>query len=399
MMIARLLDLSKILPDRQSCFLFGPRGSGKTRLVEEFLAGAGTSWVVNLLEEDLYHRYIARPSLIRHEVESRLADGRNGARPLTVFVDEVQRLPNLLNEVHGLIERHRGKVRFILTGSSARKLRRGGANLLAGRAWTLHLHPLTHLESADDLSRALHYGTLPGIYLALSSPARALRAYVHTYLREEILQESILRRVDAFVRFMDVAGQMNGEPINFTKVGRDCGVSTKTVQDYYSILVDTLVVFRLDGWTRSVRKQLLQQPKFYWFDCGVLNAIRGELASAPVEGSSRFGGLFESWIVQEMVRLNDYAETDYRFHYWRTNNGMEVDIVLSRDATHPLFAIEIKSGTAPTLSDVSGLTSFHSENPKAILWCICRTPTAYTLGPVQFLPWKNAFAKLFPAGQ
>ena len=365
-------------------------------MVETFLLGSGTSWSANLLEEDLYHRYLANPSMIRHEIESRLATAKKTDLPLTVFIDEIQRLPSLLNEVHGLIERHKGKVRFILTGSSARKLRRGGANLLAGRAWTLHLHPLTHREGVTDLKRALHYGTLPGIYLSKTPPQRALRAYVHTYLREEIRQESLLRRIDAFVRFMDVAAQMNGEPVNFAKIGRDCGVSIKTVQDYYSILVDTLITFRLDGWAHSVRKQLRQQPKFYWFDCGVLNAIRGELAAPPPEGSSRYGNLFETWVVLETIRLNDYAETDYRFHYWRTNNGMEVDLVLSRDATHAEKAIEIKSAAAPTLEDVRGLLSFQSENPRTELWCACRTPRAYKIGDVLFLPWKDALARLFP---
>jgi predicted AAA+ superfamily ATPase len=314
----------------------------------------------------------------------------------TVFIDEVQRLPNLLNEVHALIERHRNRLQFILTGSSARKLRRGGANLLAGRAWTIHLHPLTHRESASDLARALHFGTLPGIYLAEASPERTLRAYVQTYLKEEIQQEANLRRVDGFVRFMDVAGQMNGEPVNFTKIGRDCGVSTKTVQDYYSILVDTLLVFRLDGWAHSVRKQLRQQPKFYWFDCGVLNAIRGDLGAAPKEGSSRYGNLFETWVIQEMLRLNDYAETDCRFHFWRTNTGMEVDVVLSRDGVRARTAIEIKSSTAPGPEEVGGLLSFQSENPNAELWCVCRTPQAYSAGGIRFLPWQDALLKLFP---
>ena len=395
-MVKRTLDLSGLLPKRQSCFLFGPRASGKTLLVERFLSDSGTSWGINLLEEDLYHRYLVQPSLIRHEIENHLAATKRVDLPLTIFIDEIQRLPSLLNEVHALIERHKGKVRFILTGSSARKLRRGGANLLAGRAWTLHLHPLTHREVAIDLKRALHYGTLPGIYLSKPSPQRALRSYVQTYLREEIRQEALLRRIDAFVRFMDVAGQMNGEPVNFAKIGRACGVSIKTVQDYYSILVDTLIAFRLDGWVHSVRKQLRQQPKFYWFDCGVLNTIRGEIASPPSEGSSRFGNLFETWIILEVIRLNDYAETDYRFHYWRTNNGMEVDLVLSRDATHAEKAIEIKSATAPTLEDVRGLLSFQSENPGTELWCVCRTPRAYTIGAVSFLPWKDALARLFP---
>lgn len=391
-MVKRLLNLEKTVPVAQSAFLFGPRGSGKTHLVEEFLKQEGQSWTVNLLEEDLYARYLTRPSLLRSEIEHRLENKSH----LTVFIDEIQRLPALLNEAHALIERHKGTLRFILTGSSVRKLRRGGANLLAGRAWTLHMHPLTHRESALDLSRALHYGTLPGIYLSDASPERALRAYVQTYLKEEIRQEALLRRVDGFVRFMDVSGQMNGEPVNFTKIARDCGVSVKTAQDYYSILVDTLIAFRLDGWAHSIRKQLRQQPKFYWFDCGVLNAVRGELSTAPTESSSRYGNLFETWIIQEMIRLNDYYETDYRFHHWRTNIGTEVDVILSRDSTHAEKAVEIKSETAPTLEDVRGLLSFQAENPHTELICVCRTPRAYRLGEVSFLPWVDALQKVFP---
>jgi predicted AAA+ superfamily ATPase len=187
---------------------------------------------------------LTQPGLFRHEVEG----GLKPREILTVFVDEVQRLPQLLNDVHSLIESHKGKVRFLLTGSSARKLKRGGANLLAGRAWTLHLHPLTHREGVHDIRRALSFGTLPAIYLDDDSPERSLKAYVDTYLKEEIQQEALTRRVEGYVRFLDVAAQMNGAPLNFSSIARDCGVSTPTAQEFFSILVDTMIAFRVkDG--------------------------------------------------------------------------------------------------------------------------------------------------------
>lgn len=361
-------------------------------LARKFLPQASPSLEIDLLNNDLFTRYLAHPSLFRDEVEHQL--GSKG--PLTVFIDEVQKLPPLLDEVHHLMERYKGRLRFLLTGSSARKLKRGGANLLAGRAWTLKLHPLTHREGVADLRRALQFGTLPGIYLSEEEPERNLRAYVETYLKEEIMQEALVRRVDGFVRFLDLAGQMHGEPANFAKIARDCGVTTKTAQDYFSILVDTLVAFRIDGWTRSVRKQLRQSPKFYWFDGGVLNAICGELKTELKDSSYRFGKLFETWILLEMIRLNDYTEADYRFFYWRTNTGMEVDVILSRGLSEPPIAIEIKSRTAPQAEDVRGLKSFQSENPKAKLLCICRSPRAYRLGDITVYPWREALEVLFP---
>ncbi|MFN0061866.1 MAG: ATP-binding protein [Myxococcaceae bacterium] len=396
-MVNRLLSLELLSPG-QSCFLLGPRGTGKTFLVESFLAAgvARESFAsINLLEEDTFTRYVARPSRMREELEQQLT---RHPTPFTVFIDEVQRIPALLNEVHSLIERYKGRIRFILTGSSARKLKRAKANLLGGRAWNFHLHPLTHRESVDSLERALHLGTLPAVYLDANSPERTLRAYVQTYLKEEIREEALVRRVDAFVRFLDVAAQANGEPINFTKVGLDCGVSTKTAQEYFSILEDTLIVHRLDGWSRSARKQLTQQPKFYWFDNGVLNSVRGELSDAPREGSSRFGSLFETWVIQEMIRLNDYQETDFRFHHWRTNTNMEVDIVVSKNGLNPLYGIEIKSGTSPRLEDVKGLLSFQTDFPQAKLFCFCRAPQAYRLEAVEFLPWREGLKRLFPHG-
>lgn len=390
-MISRFLNLPELLDKSRSAFLFGPRGVGKTVLSKEFIKDVPFSFEIDLLNNDLYTRYLTRPGSFRDDIEYRI----RAEDVLTVFVDEVQKLPVLLDEVHLLIERHKERVRFLLTGSSARKLKRGGANLLAGRAWTLKLHPLTHLECDIDLNRALAYGTLPAIYLDDKEPARTLKAYVETYLKEEILQEALVRKVEGFVRFLDVAGQMNSEPVNFTKVARDCGVSPKTAQDFFSILVDTLVAFRIDAWAHSARKQLRLSPKFYFFDCGVLNAIRGELRTELKERSYRFGKLFESYIIQEIIRLNDYLEADYNFYYWRTNTGMEVDIILSRSPTEAPVAIEIKSQPAPDLEDCRGLLSFRSENPSSRLLCICAVPNSYKLGDIEFLPWREAMGVLF----
>ncbi len=390
-MVNRLLDIKKILGQHRSALLLGPRGVGKTRLSKEFIKTCSLFLEINLLHHDLFTRYVTQPSLFRHEVEFHL-------RPnalLTVFVDEVQKIPALLDEVHGLLEEHKGRVRFLLTGSSARKLKRGGANLLAGRAWTLKLHPLTHRECSLDLARALQFGTLPAMYLEEEMPERTLKTYVETYLREEIMQEALVRRLDGYVRFLDMAGQMNGEPLNFAALARESGVTTKTIQGYVDILVDTLVVFRFDAWTRSVRKQLRHSPKIYFFDCGVLNALSGELGTELKKSSYRYGKLFETFIVQEMVRLNDYMDAGFRFYYWRTNTGLEVDVVLSRGHAHPPIAIEIKSKPSPGASDLHALISFAAENEVTALYCFCTTPHAYKVGEVTVYPWQEGLSRLF----
>ncbi|MFH0946335.1 MAG: DUF4143 domain-containing protein [Planctomycetota bacterium] len=388
-MIQRQLDLWRILGETRSAFLFGPRGVGKTYLAQRFLEASGGGLAINLLNLDVYRRYVTDLTLFRREVEHAIGDGT-----LTVLVDEVQKFPALLDEVHGLIEAHKPKVRFLLTGSSARKLRRGGANLLAGRAWTLMLHPLSSSEVDLDLQRALSFGSLPAIYLEDSSPVRSLTAYVDTYLREEILVEALVRKSESFIRFLDLAGQINGEPVNHAKLGRAAGVSSKTVQEYFSILVDTLVALRVDGWSHSIRKQLRQSPKYYFFDCGVLNAIRGEIRSELRPHTYRYGKLFETLVVNEVQRRNDYEDLGYRLYYWRTNSGREVDLILARGPADPPCAIEIKSDSAPTEADMRGLRSFRSENPTAKLFCFCTTPRAYRFGDVKVVPWQDGLREI-----
>jgi predicted AAA+ superfamily ATPase len=386
-MLNRTLGLDKVLGASGSAFLFGARGTGKTVLARAFIQERKPCLTIDLLEQKTFLRYLSAPGLLREEVEAALETARR--KRLLVLIDEVQKVPALLDEVHSLFNTHAEKAQFLLTGSSARKLKRGGANLLAGRAYVAHLHPLTHQEVKLDLKKALQFGTLPGLYLTDRIPESWLDAYVTTYLKEEIQQEALVRRLDAFSRFLEFAAQTHGEPVNFTKIARQGVASVPTVQDYYSILVDTLIAFRLDGWSTSVRHQLLQAPKYYFFDCGVLNALRGELRTELRERSFRYGKLFETWVILEAIRLNDYAQRGYRFAYWRTSTGLEVDLILYENALKAPIAIEIKSSDAPTESDLKSLEAFKREHPKARLYCLCNAPRARNVGNVRVLPWQR----------
>ena len=398
-MITRALNLSKILNKKKSAFLFGSRGVGKTTLVNEYLKNISQVMVYNLLETDTYTRLLVRPELLRAEIQEKIksmskSNPKCGVQ-LCVFIDEIQKIPILLDEVHNLLESNQNKIHFLLTGSSARKLKRVGTNLLGGRAWTFHLHPLTHLEWEQEMTQQLQFGAIPSIVIEKPDPARTLRAYVGTYLKEEIQQETQIRNLAGFTRFLEISAQMHGEPTNFTKMAKEAGISTKTAQEYFEVLQDTLVAFRIDAWGYSVRKQVQKSPKFYFFDCGVLNAIRGDLLAELKPSSFRFGKLFETMIILECIRLNDYYEKDYRFYYWRTNTGQEVDLIIRRESTKNPFVIEIKSSTAPDASDTKGLKAFLSENPKCGPMIISRSPRAYEINSIPVLPWKEALKKIF----
>ena len=272
-------------------FIFGPRGTGKTKLIESVLSS--NSMLISLLDSEYFQRYLTETSLFSREMTAKLKS-KAQQDTLVVAVDEVQKLPMLLDEVHLLIEKYKGQLVFLLTGSSARKLRRSGANLLAARALTTYLHPLSVLELDLDLDTVLRIGSLPGVYLEQDFAKHRLRSYISTYIKEEVQEESLVRKIDRFARFLDLAGQLNGEPINHSKLGRALKTTSNTVQEYFSILVDTLLCHRVDGWSESVKRQLLQAPKYYWFDCGVLNALNGELDTEIKRSSFRYGRLFET---------------------------------------------------------------------------------------------------------
>lgn len=389
-MVTREINLSKILGKNSSVLMLGPRGVGKTRLARTYVREHPSAISIDLLRSDNFNRYLKDPSLLRKEIDAQF---RNQER-LLVFIDEIQKIPLLLDEIHAAIEDYKGKIQFVLTGSSARKLKRGGANLLAGRAIGVKLHPLTSREIEIDLLKVLRFGSLPGILIDNESPELTLKTYVETYLREEIMQEALVRRVDAFARFLDLAGQFHGEPTDASALAKSAGVSSNTIAEYFQILEDTLLGFRLPGFSASVKKQLRVTPRFYLFDNGVANAIRGEVAVEFTPRTSRWGKLFEAWIIQEAFRLNDYANLNLKFFYWRTNTDQEVDLVVSRGLSQPLAAIEIKSQEAPEAKDYRGLEKFASEFPDTPLYCFCTTPRAYQDGRIKILPWQEGLGLL-----
>jgi predicted AAA+ superfamily ATPase len=391
-MISRYFNPLKLLNKGRSVLLLGPRGTGKSALMKSALSEFPQKIVIDLLRGNQYQRYLQSPHLFGDEV--RLAVGAQGGL-LIVAVDEVQKVPALLDEVHSLIEEFKPRLSFFLTGSSARKLRRNGANTLAGRAAIRHLHPLSQIETDLNLKRALQFGTLPGIYLGEDDDlVDALGSYVSTYLREEIQQEAIVRGIDRFARFLDFAGQINGEPVNFAKIGKQTGVAGKTAAQYFGILVDTLVVHEIPGWSESVKKQLLQASKFYFFDCGVLNAINGYLRVELKQSGYLYGRLFETFVINQLIFANSYFELDLKFFHWRDKNGKEVDLILARNVTTPLLAIEIKSGSSPTVDDVDGFQSFSEDYPKVKKICICTTPRSYKKKDILFMSWKDAVQNL-----
>lgn len=380
-----MITRSLVLPERRSCLLLGPRQTGKSTLVRSILPSG--PFEVDLLQHDVFLRYSKEPARFRLEAEARI---RKGAK--TVFVDEVQKIPELLDEVHGLIERHR--IQFILTGSSARKLKRRGTNLLAGRAVTRRLHPLTFGEQGQrfDLQRTLRLGSLPAI---VTSPdieaADLLRSYAETYLREEIQAEALVRNLGGFARFLEIAAAQSGEILNYSAVGRDASLATRTVQEYYRILEDTLVGLRLDAWRKSPRARLVTHPRFYLFDTGVTNALNRRLTARP--DPVLHGRLFEQWIVLEVARAIDYAGSEARAYYWRTHMGAEVDLVVEKHG-RLVLAVEIKSGKRVAGADLSGLRSFGTAHPKVPRLVVSQVPEEYRLEDVAVLPYRSFLDRL-----
>ncbi len=384
-MIKRYLQLNQLLKE-SSLFLFGPRGVGKSSLVESYMGEGGIT--INLLHLDEISRYRSNPSLFREEIEGELKK----RAVYTVFVDEIQLLPEILNEVHFLIEKYKERIRFILTGSSARKLKRSEANLLAGRAIEIRLHPISNLEEPIDLYRALRFGTLPKPYLSNSDPTEMLRSYVNTYLKEEILQEALVRKSDSFVRFLELAAQLNGKHINFSKLAKSLKIAVTTVQEYFSILVDTLIATRLDGWSHSVKKQLISSPKYYLFDCGVINAINKTLSVPVHAGTFHFGALFETFVVNELIHHRDYLRKDFTLNHYRTTTDREIDIIINRGPFLPPIGIEIKSESTP--NEFSDLETFKSDYPESKVYCIANTSKDYQVGNVRVVSWKEGIKEI-----
>ncbi len=346
-MYARLLKHPLGL--KQSFFLFGPRGTGKTTWLKEHFPEAT---YLDLLDSALYTELLARPERLRDIIP------RKGARP--VIIDEVQRVPALLNEAHRLIESD--KTRFILTGSSARTLRRGGVNLLAGRALTFHMHPLTRAELGTDfdLDVSLLRGHLP-LALSATDPRLFLKSYIESYLREEVLQEGLTRQIGTFSRFLEAASFSQASLLNITETARECAAERKTVSGYFQVLEDLLLSVTVPVFNRKAKRRLVSHVKFYYFDVGVYRALR---PAGPLDRREEIeGACLETLVFQELRALNDYLDLGYRIHFWRTGTGTEVDFVLYGE--RGIVAIEVKRTRRATREDLSGLALFKADYPSA----------------------------------
>ena len=378
MMIKREIKL----PNNRSFFLFGPRQTGKTTLIKQFFTKKAYS--VNLLLNDQFFKYSKEPSLLRYEIEKKLKN----KEIKTVFIDEVQRLPILLNEIQYLMDNY--KVNFILTGSSCRKLKRGGANLLGGRAIQRFLFPFTwkEIKEYSDLREIMHFGSLPHIFNQknLSDKKEALKSYCDVYLREEIQAEGIVRNLGAFSRFLDMAAGQFGETISFSNISRECQLAVMTVKSYYEVLEDTLIGFRLEPWRKSLRKRLSAHPKFYLFDNGVTNAINKHLHS--VSDSFLQGRLFEQFVVQETYKALIYSQSETQMFFWQTNTGAEVDLLLVKNKEIKA-AIEIKHGKNISGAHLSGLRSFRGEHKNIPCYVVCNCDQPYSLQNMEIIHWRN----------
>ena len=374
-----------------SVILLGARQTGKSTLVRAALADV-PHLAYDLLDETTYLNLLRDPGRFQREVLARCATGI-----ATVAVDEVQRIPALLNAVHALIESH--GVRFVLTGSSARKLRRGGINLLAGRAALRWLHPLTisELQSCPepgfDLERALRFGALPAVCRATDDAARVdlLAAYATLYLREEIQAESLVRNLGPFARFLDLAALYGGALVNYSAIARDAAVSVKGVQEYYQILEDTLLALRLEPYRKSLRARMVAQPRVYLFDLGVTNAVAGRLTAA-FDRDVR-GRLFEQWFILEVWRRVSYAFAETRLYFWRTQHGAEVDLLVERHGKLRV-AVEIKARAVVHPGDLSGLRAFGEAHPGVPRIVAAEVERAQLVGDIGILPYRDALARI-----
>lgn len=378
MFVPRQLDLLKTTA-KKSCFLFGPRQTGKSMLIRETLPK--DTPIFDLLDHRLWLELSADPSRMRQELEAR------NLRNALVVVDEIQKLPALLEEIHLLIEK-RG-LRFLLTGSSARKLRRSGVNLLGGRARSRQLHPLSwsELKEKFDLPRALSCGLVPSIYFS-DDPAEDLRAYVGNYLREEIAAEGLTRNVPAFARFLEVAAACSGRMFNKTEVASDAKVPRTTVNEYFEILKDTLVGRELKAFGKSRIRKAIETSKFYLFDTGVTRALLRLPPLAP--RSKEFGDAFEHFIFHELSTYIDARKPDLELSYWRSTSQFEVDFILGESA-----AFEVKATRSVAARDLKGLKALAEEGLMRHLVLVCQEPTPRKIGNVLVLPWKEFLERLW----
>lgn len=378
------------LAHNHSFFLFGPRGTGKSTLLKKRFNMNLCLWL-DLLDSEIEDQFYREPSQLYAIVKAQ-------PKGIThVVIDEIQKVPQLLDEVHRLIE-ETDKL-FILTGSSARKLKKEGANLLAGRAFVYHLFPLScfELKEAFDLDKVLHWGTLPKIFHIESDKDKEefLRSYASTYLKEEIWEEQVVRKLPSFRRFLEVAAQCNGKIINYANIARDVGVDDKTIKEYFIILEDTLIGFFLEPFHNSFRKRLVEKPKFYFFDTGVVRSLSRRLSVPLVPKTPAYGDAFEHFILLEFMRLASYFQPDYRFSFIRTTSDVEVDLVVERPGKSTL-CVEIKSSDCIDENDLGSFSRLTKDIPNSEAIVLSKDRFMKKFDHVLCYPWKQGLAEFFP---
>ena len=368
--------------------MFGARGTGKSTLIGELLSHDALL-KVDLLDPSQYEQAaFALPDLTaRLEFAAK--------QKQWIFIDEVQKLPRLLDVAQLLIDQHQALV--ALSGSSARKLKRGGANLLAGRAYTYNLHPLTAEEVADafELDRCLAFGGLPRVWNIKDPHERAiyLRSYITTYLKEEISQEQIVRQLEPFSRFLQVAAQSSGKLVNYSNIARDVRVSDQTVKTYFQILEDTLLGFFLPAHDQSVRKSQGKSPKFYLFDTGILRALRRSISRPLTDANYEYGDLFEHFVISEIRRRAEYQERDFQYSFLRTANDKEIDLIVDRPGL-PKAVIEIKSTVSVRNEHVSALRLLGEHIRGGELLLLSRDPEPKSFDNIVCLPWDRGIERV-----
>lgn len=377
-MLTRIFNLNEELDG--SIFLFGARQTGKTTLL---LQQFPDTIYFDLLDHGIKARLTRNPEQLYQMLQDK-------AEGTLIIIDEIAEVPELLNEVHRLIS---GKgLRFILCGSSARKLKRKGHNTLGGRALPVYLYPLVSAEIPDfDLDRAVNFGMLPSYYLA-QNPRRRMAAYIDVYLKEEIKEEALVRNLDAFQRFLEIAALTDGEMVNMNNIAQDCGVHATTVNAYFDILEDTLIGYRIPAFTKVMKRRLVQAPRFYFFDVGVTNYLlhRKDL----VRGSTDYGHAFEHLVIQELIAYLHYTHSEERLTYWHTYTGLEVDAVIG-DAR---VAIEIKSAEEVQTRHLKGLKAFAEEHPACRLFIVSLDIFTRRIGDIQCIYVLDFFRQLWAEG-
>lgn len=384
-MVDRILKVLKT----DSFFIFGARGVGKSTFINEQFLSSQSVYSIDLLDYDSEEKYSRDPQILEREIAS------FPNKVEWVFIDEIQKVPKLLDIVHKLIEKKKQK--FILTGSSARKLKREGANLLAGRAFLNYLFPLTWTElKVAPLEFLLNWGSLPKVVFSESDEQRRafLKTYVQVYLTEEIRAEQLVRDLDPFRDFLEVAAQMNGKILNYSRISSEVGVSDKSIHTYFQILQDTYVGFYLPSFHRSIRKSQKQHPKFYFFDIGVKRQLDRTIVGPLVAGTVAFGEAFEHFIILEIQRLAAYYQKEWSFSYFQTKEGNEIDLIVSLDRRRELL-IEIKSTSKIIPEDFSYLNTLAMDFNAAKIFVFSNDKNTQKINNISCVHWQKGLKELF----